>query len=90
MYNHQRSSAEKKVLSEEQRRALRMAKEENSLIADEQEALNLSLLIEQEALKESLLIVEKNLELTKGKLEDALGKMKSMTLWVDNVCKYNN
>jgi hypothetical protein len=87
MYNHQRSSAEKKALSEEQRRALRMAKEENSLIADEQEALNLSLLIEQEALKENLLIVEKNLELTKGKLEDALGKMKSMTPWVDKLGK---
>ncbi len=61
-------------MSEEQRRALRMAKEENTLYA-----------YEQEALKESLLIVEKNLELTQGKLEDALGKMKSMTPWVDKL-----
>ena len=76
MYNIQRSSAEKKALSEEQRRALRMTKEENTLFS-----------YEQEALKERLLIVEKNLELTKGALEDALGKMKSMTPWVDKLGK---
>ncbi len=72
MHNVQSYTAGMKAWSEERHYALKTAKEENALLADEQETL-------RDALEE----VDEDLQLTKDKLEDALGKINSMTPWVD-------